>query len=135
MKIKQKVKVHSVREIPNTLELKLNRIKTHKNKNVCVLIGDDIKGTDAELFFQYTSKDLDTGGFLLRYKADIYLSKLMVDIGICKSSSDAKGAGWFKKADDGFTDLHLNGASIWKANGFGRSPHRITILKKFKKTK
>jgi len=116
-----------VKEIPkiqfnkNTHERKLERIKQRWNKQVNIYIGDKLTERTKALFFQY---EFDDGSVTLHYKGDPYLSNIMRDIGIFDSISEAKGAGWHRKADKGF----WHDIIIVK-----KRSHNICILKEIKK--
>lgn len=125
-------KTPKVSFIRNTDALKKMRLKKHFNKHVCIFVGDKITSKDKDLFFSYT-KDLDRGYFFLHYKNDPFWSAILRDIGIVESVSEANGAGWKKKVDEGFNDYFFDGVKQFKAEGFGKRPHRITILKRVKK--
>lgn len=116
----------------NSEVLKLKKIVSRWNKNVNVFIGEEITEMDLKLFFDRDA-EYDCGAILLHYKTDVYMTTLLRDLGIAKSTTEAKGAGWHKKADNGFTELFLDGMSEYKrTSGFGVRPHRITILKTLK---
>ena len=103
----------------NTQKRKLEKLKLRHNKNVNIFIGKKLTKEVERLFFTKEPR-IDDGSITLHYTGDPWLSSVMRDIGIFKSISDAKGAGWHKKAETGFfTDVIT----------IARNPHNITIYK------
>ena len=104
----------------NTQKRKLEKLKLRWNKHINIFIGDKLTKETERLFFQKEPR-VDDGSITVHYKGDPYLSGVLRDVGIFKSTSEAKGAGWHKKAENGFfTNI------ITVAN----RPHSITIYKK-----
>lgn len=104
----------------NTHQRKLDKIKSRHNKQVNIFIGEKLKPHIEKLFFQ---REWDDGSFTLHYTGDPWLSGIMRDIGIFSSTADAKGAGWHRKAGDGF----WNDIVIVR-----KIPHNICIYKEKK---
>lgn len=99
---------------------KLMKARAHWNKDVNIFIGRKMTKVHEELFFGHELYR-DDGSITVHYKEDVWLTTVMRDLGFFKSTSEAKGSGWHRKADEGFTDL---GVIIVK----GR-PHRVCIIK------
>lgn len=149
----------TVKYVPNTKALQFIKAKLNYNLQVCIYIGKKFTEADKTSFFKASANE-DLGCLFIHYKSDQYWSSILRDLGIAKSISDAKGAGWHRKVEDGFQDIYLDGLKNvteynWKkalredyekltdeqkqklknTNYFeletGR-PHRITILKELK---
>ena len=127
------IKEPKVKYIRNTQDLKLKKLKKHFNKNVDIYIGKKITPQTLELFFNRSTFE-DNDCFLLHYHRPQRWSAILRDIGIAKSTSEAGGAGWNRMVEDGFQTIYLDGLKVWKGEGFGKIPHRITILNEKEKT-
>lgn len=108
-----------VKVYKNTHHRKLEKLKLRFNKNINIFIGDKLTKDIERLFFCKEPR-VDDGSITLHYKGDPYLSAIMRDIGLFNSISDAKGAGWHRKADFGFFHDIIT---------IKRVPHNITIYK------
>lgn len=102
----------------NTHKRKLARLKNQFNKNVNIFIGNKLNDYVKKVFLG-KEKDLDWS-VTLHYRNDPWLSGVMRDIGLFDSISEAKAAGWHKKADMGFS------CEIVSAK---KRPHSICIFK------
>lgn len=103
----------------NTFKRKLRKASETWNKNVNILISKKKTKVHEDLFFG-KEKNHDDGSITVHYKEDVWLTTVMRDIGVFKSTSEAKGSGWHRKANIGFTDEVL----IIKGK-----PHRVCIIK------
>lgn len=92
----------------NTQKRKLAKLKLRYNKYVNIYIGKKLTKDIERIFFEKEPR-VDDGSITLHYSGNPYLSAILRDIGICKSTSEAIGAGWQKKAETGFTLLFLDG--------------------------
>jgi len=115
--------------IPNTQALKILKLKSHWNKVVNVYVGKKVSETAKNLFFKAHARDDDKVLFLHYKNPNTRWGQILRDLGIAKSTSEAKGAGWDRPVENGFQDIYLDGLKLWKGEGFGRNPHIITILK------
>lgn len=98
----------------------LEKLKKLHNKDINVIIGNPLKYDDL-LFF--STKEV------LVYKPGTNIQRILLDTNIAKSWGQIKGTFWKNYTIPiGFTDLYLDGLSIWKGEGFGNHPHRLTIL-------
>lgn len=118
MKELQKVKLNR-----NTQQRKLEKIRLRWNKYVNVFIGEKLTKDIERLFFEKEPR-VDDGSITLHYKGDPWLSGIMRDLGIFKSTSQAKGSGWYRKADYGFFTYIIT---------IRNRPHNITIYKEDKR--
>lgn len=112
-----------------TRETKLQKLRLRHNKHFCVYIG---KGRPPNLVldaFYGTTESRKFDCPLLCYRTDVYLAEILRDVGIAKSLSQAKGAGWLRKAEKGFRDYRLDRLKEWGGDGMGLWPHRMTIWK------
>jgi len=99
----------------------LDIVKKQFNKNINVVIGTRFLKNDRTLFDDAP---------ILRYKAGTRIGRILIDTGICKSTSEVKGTFWKDyQIPIGFTDLFLDGAKIYKGKFWGKQPHRLTILR------
>lgn len=135
----KEIKDPVVTYIRNTHALKLLKLKAQYSKHVCIFIGKKLTEKEKALFFKKTI-DEDMGCIYLHYRTDPMWSAILRDLGIAKSISDAKGAGWHKKVEFGFQDIFLDRMKdITKFSNYhnpkGYWPHRITILKEGKDDK
>lgn len=130
----KKIKTPTIKYIRNNESLKKAKLKKHWNKYVNIFIGKKMSERDKEIFFNSSIHE-NRDCFFLHYKNDPFWSEIMRDLGIASSISNAKGAGWHRKVEPGFQDIYLDGLKVWKGNGFGTNPHRITILKPYEKAK
>lgn len=103
----------------NTHKRKLEKLKLRHNKHVNIFIGEKLTKEVERLFF-CKEPNVDDGSITVHYKGDPWLSGVFRDIGIFSSTSEAKGAGWHKKADYGF---------YHKIIIIDRKPHNICIFK------
>lgn len=94
----------SVRRNMNDRKRKLQKISGQFNKHVNIFIGGKKPTAHVESLFFGREKNHDDGSITVSYPGDPWLSGVMRDLGFFKSTSEAKGAGWHKKARDGFTD-------------------------------
>jgi hypothetical protein len=108
----------------DTHQQKLEKLKKQHNKEVNIFIGDSISPSEIDAFFGPKDQCI-----FLHYTNNPKWSAILRDIGIAESLSQANGSGWNREVEDGFQDIHLNFMSIWKGNGHGLHPNRITILK------
>lgn len=103
--------------------------KDNFNKHYNIYIGKQLSKETQVLFFS-DNDEIDLTCETLHYKKlDITYAEILRDVGIAKSISQAKGALWLKEVKVGFDDLHLDNLKVWKGKGFGKRPHRLTILK------
>lgn len=103
----------------NTQKRKLAKLKLRYNKYVNVYIGKKLTPDIERIFFEKEPR-VDDGSITLHYSGDPYLSAVLRDIGIFKSLSQAKGAGWERKAEPGFYHQIVT---------IGKRPHNICIFK------
>lgn len=132
-KVKKIVKTPNIKYIPNTKALKLIKLKMQYSVQVCIFIGKKLTEDVKSAFFK-ASKNEELGCLFVHYKDDPYWTTILRDLGIAKSISDAKGAGWFKKVEEGFQDIVLDGLKKVEDPSKYHNPkgvhfHRITILK------
>lgn len=106
----------------NTLKRKLGKLKLRYNKHFNIFIGEKLTKEIQKIFFDKESR-VDDGSITLHYKGDPWLSSIMRDIGVFESISEAKGAGWHRKAQEGFYHEIIV---------IARRPHNICIYKESK---
>lgn len=106
----------------NTQKRKLGKLKLRWNKHVNIYIGAKLTKEVERTFFGREAI-VDDGSITIHYKNDPWLSSVMRDIGIFASTSEAKGAGWHRKAEPGFFHDIITIAN---------KAHNICILKEVK---
>jgi hypothetical protein len=111
----------NIKFLKNDFKKKIKKLQLRQNKNVNVIIGTKPNKHMQDLLLGH--ERFDDGSITIHYKDDVWLSTVLRDIGIFDSISSAKGAGWHKKATQGFNDEIVVIAKI---------PHRICIYKDIK---
>mgnify|MGYP003403601353 CR=1 FL=1 len=78
-----------------------------------VLIGKHVRESDKDLFFQAEDEDI-----FKEFPDETKYPQLLKELGIFKSTSEARRMGWDKEIKEGFEDFKI-----------GKMKTRITILK------
>ena len=97
----------------------LDKVRKAFNKDINVNIG------------QPTIKDKTIFGTeeVLNYPSKTKISRILIDTGLAAGHSQLNGTSWKNyQIPKGFNDFYLNGLQIWKGTGYGRHPHRLTIM-------
>lgn len=137
VKLNKKVLEPEIEYVRNTDALKKLKLKAQFNTRVNIFIGKKLTEKEKSVFFKKSTYE-DTGCIYVHYKKDQFWSTILRDLGIAKSISEAKGAGWHRKVEAGFQDIYLDGLKNITGiqdyhNSRGYHPHRITILKEDEK--
>ncbi len=127
-------KVKYIRNTPALKQLKaITKVKKQFNKYCNVFIGKKLTKEDKELIFSASLDFEDT--ITLHYKnPKATYSQIFRDLGIAKSTSEAKGAGWDKEVKMGFELIQLDGLKKYDSKKYKhpnpKRPHFIAILKR-----
>lgn len=103
----------------------IQKIRERWNKDINVIIADKVEDVDLSLFGRFTFFSE-----VLHYPPETSIGRILIDTGLAKSWSEVKGSHWKDyEIPFGFTDLYLDGLTVWKRDFFGKRPHRLTILR------
>ncbi len=98
----------------------IQKVRESYNKDINVIISDKHNELDFSLF---GTRDV------ILYPKGTKIGRILIDTGLAKSWAEVNGSHWKNyEIPWGFTDLYLDGLSIWNKRFWGKRPHRLTIL-------